>query len=152
LVAGCIDIHAMLGEIETMLKVRKRGTVEGAQNKQAKDNQNFVLYVPEIKHNDWQIVGGKVLLNFKVTNPITRFLGLLVKKEPIRDMLFDDKCSCAWHLIDGERTIYEIAKAQSKENHDKFEEDLRSLVMFIKYISKKGWIRYKRVKKREEIF
>lgn len=116
-----------------------------------KDEYNFVLYVPEITHEDWKIVDGKVLLNFKVINPVTRFMGILAKKKPIRDMLLDDMCSSAWLLIDGERSVYEIARIQAKKSGDEFKEDLRRLVIFIKYISKKGWVRYKRVKKREEI-
>lgn len=112
---------------------------------------NFVLFVPEITHDDWIIVEGNVLLNIKVTNPITRFVGFLANKEPIRDILFDEMCSSAWLLIDGERSIYEIAKIQSQKTNVEFNEDLRRLVEFMKYVSKQGWIRYKRVKNREEI-
>lgn len=126
-------------------KTIKRKSIEG------KDKYNFVLYVPEIVHNDWKIVEDKVLLNFKVTNPITKFAGFLVKKEPKRDMLFDNMCTSAWLLIDGERSIYEIARIQGNKTDDEFQEDLRRLIGFVKYISKQGWIRYKRVKKREEI-
>ncbi len=120
-------------------------------NRHGKDEYNFVLYVPEVTHNDWQMVDGKVLLNFKVNNPITKFVGFMIKKEPNKDMLFDDMCTSVWLLIDGERSIYEIARIQSHKTGDEFKEDLRRLIEFIKYISKQGWIRYKRVKKCEEI-
>ncbi len=121
------------------------------ENMQGKDEYNFVLYVPEIVHYDWQMIEGKVLLNFKVNNPITKLVGLLVKKEPKKDMLFDDMCTSAWLLIDGERSIYEIGRIQSHKTDNEFKDDLRRLIEFVKYISKQGWIRYKRVKKREEI-
>lgn len=120
-------------------------------NREGKDEYNFVLYVPEIIHEDWEIVDGKVLLNFKVTNPITKFAGFLVKKEPKKDTLFDEMCTSAWLSIDGEKSIYEIARIQSKKTDDEFKEDLRRLVEFIKYVSKQGWVKYKKVKRREEI-
>ncbi|HBD64476.1 MAG TPA: PqqD family protein [Clostridiales bacterium] len=120
-------------------------------NRHGKDEYNFVLYVPEVTHNDWQMVDGKVLLNFKVNNPITKFVGFMIKKKPNKDMLFDDMCTSAWLLIDGERSIYEIARIQNPKTGDEFKEDLRRLIEFIKYISKQGWIRYKRVKKCEEL-
>ncbi len=119
--------------------------------KQEKDEYNFVLYVPEIIHDDWKIVDDKVLLNFRITNPITRFAGFLAKKRPEKDMVLDNMCTSAWLSIDGEKSIYEIARIQSQKTDDEFKEDLRRLVEFIRYVSKQGWVRYKRVKKREEI-
>ena len=134
-----------------MHKSSKKNKEIKRENRQDKDKYNFVLYVPEITHDDWKIVNGEVLLNFKVVNPMTRFVGFLAKKEPIKDILFDDMCTSAWLSIDGERSIYEIAKIQFKMSDDDFKDDLRRLAVFIKYISKQGWVRYKRVKNREEI-
>lgn len=121
------------------------------ENVKQNDKYNFVLYVPEITYNDWELKDGKVLLNFEIKHPLTKFAGFLAKKEPKKDMLFDDMCSSAWLLIDGERSIFEIARIQSKETEDEFKEDLRRLVEFVKFLSKKGWIRYKKVKKRQDI-
>lgn len=126
-----------------MLKNRKKNK---RIIREEKDEHNFLLYVPEITHNDWEVVEGKVLLNFKVTNPITKFAGFLAKKEPKRDMLLDSMCTSAWLQIDGKRSIYEIAKIQASKTDDEFNEDLRRLIIFIKYISKRGWVRYKEVK------
>lgn len=131
-----------------MLKNNKENIVESNHNE---DKYNFVLYVPEIIHKDWKIVDGKVLLNFEVKNPITKFAGFLAKKKPKRDIQFDNMCTSAWLLIDGKSSIYEIARIQSQNTNDEFKEDLRRLIEFIKYISKHRWIRYKGVKKREEI-
>ena len=115
------------------------------------DKYNFALYVPEITHKDWEIKDGKVLLNFEVKHILTKFAGFLANKEPVKDMLFDEMCSKAWLLIDGERSIFEIARIQSKSTDDEFKEDLRRLVEFIKFVSKKGWVRYKKVKSKEDI-
>lgn len=121
------------------------------ENVEGKDKHNFVLYVPEITHDDWEMKDGQVLLNFEVKHPLTRISGFLAKKEPKRDMLFDEMSSQAWLLIDGERSIFEIARLQSKSTDDEFKDDLRRLVEFIKFISKKGWVRYKKVKNKEDI-
>lgn len=115
------------------------------------DKHNFVLYVPEITHDDWELKEEKVLLNFEVKHPLTKFAGFLAKKRPKKDMLLDELGSSAWLLIDGERSIFEIARIQSKKTDDEFKEDLRRLVEFIKFISKKGWVRYKKVKDRNDI-
>ncbi len=115
------------------------------------DKYNFALYVPEITHDDWEVKDGKVLLNFEVKHPLTKFAGFLANKKPKKDMLFDELSSSAWLLIDGERSIFEIARIQSKKTDDEFKEDLRRLVEFIKFTSKKGWVRYKKVKNREDI-
>ncbi len=115
------------------------------------DKHNFILYVPERTHNDWEIKDGKVLLNFEIKHPLTNFAGFLAKKKPKKDMLFDELSSSAWLLIDGKRSIFEIARIQSKKTEDEFKEDLRRLVDFIKFTSKKGWVRYKKVKNKEDI-
>lgn len=115
-----------------------------------KDEYNFVLYVPEITHDNWKQVDGRVLLTLKI-KPITKLSGFLAKKEPIRDMMLDEMCSSAWLLIDGERSIYEIARIQATLTDDEFKEDLRRLIEFIKYTSKQGWTRYKKVKCKGEI-
>lgn len=116
-----------------------------------KDKYNFALYVPEITHNDWELKDGKVVLNFEVKHPLTKLTGFLAKKEPVKDMTFDEMCTSAWILIDGERSIFEIARIQSKKTDDEFKDDLRRLVEFIKFASKKGWVRYKKVKNKEDI-
>lgn len=116
-----------------------------------KDKYNFALYVPEITHENWELIDDKVKLNFEVKHPLTKFAGFLAKKQPTKDMLFDEMCSKSWLLIDGERSIFEIARIQSENTEDEFKEDLRRLVEFIKFVSKKGWVRYKKVKNKEDI-
>lgn len=38
-----------------------------------------------------------------------RFVRWLVKKNNLRDIVFDEKSSLVWILIDGKRSIYDIA-------------------------------------------
>ena len=111
-----------------------------------KDKYNFALYVPVIKEKNWELKDdGKVVLKLTVKDPVRRFAGWLVKKSPKTELELDDLSSKAWCLIDGERNIYEISKVMADGNKDP-EDELRRLVTFVKYCSKRGWISYKNVK------
>lgn len=135
---------------------RKKKTEEDIQkniekNESMDDKYNFALYVPEITHTNWEVKDEKVVLHFKVLHPLTRFSGVLAGKKPKKDMTFDEMSTKAWLQIDGEKSIFEIARELSKETDDEFKEDLRRLVEFIKFTSKKGWVRYKEVKNKDDI-
>lgn len=112
----------------------------------SKDKYNFALYVPVIKYDKWDLNDGKVHLYFTVKDPVRRFAAWLVKKTPKSHLEFDYLCSKAWCLIDGERNIYEISKEMNKETLGDASDNLRRLVTFIRYISKRGWVSFKEVK------
>ena len=115
------------------------------------DKHNFVLYVPEIIHTNWKINdNGKVLLIFDVNNPITKIAAWLLKKKPNKDIEFDELCTSAWLNIDGEKCIFEIAKIQKQNSNDNFKDSLIRLIKFMHYIQGRRWIRYKKVKAKEE--
>lgn len=108
-----------------------------------KDKYNFALYVPVIKEKNWDVNDeGRVTLHLTVKDPIRRFAGWLVKKSPKTELDLDELSSKAWRLIDGKRTIYEISKEMAKTS-DTPDDELRRLVTFIRYCSKKGWVGYK---------
>ena len=116
------------------------------------DKHNFVLYVPEIIHTNWKINdNGKVLLIFDVNNPITKIAGWLLKKKPNKDIEFDELCTSAWLNIDGERCIFEIAKIQKQNSNDNFKDSLIRLIKFMHYIQGRRWIKYKKVKAKEDV-
>ncbi|WP_297285886.1 PqqD family peptide modification chaperone [uncultured Brachyspira sp.] len=116
------------------------------------DKHNFVLYVPEIIHTNWKVNdNGKVLLIFDVNNPITKIAGWLLKKKPNKDIEFDELCTSAWLNIDGERCIFEIAKIQKQNSNDNFKDSLIRLIKFMHYIQGRRWIRYKKVKAKEDV-
>lgn len=116
------------------------------------DKHNFVLYVPEIIHTNWKINdNGKVLLIFDVNNPITKIAAWLLKKKPNKDIEFDELCTSAWLNIDGERCIFEIAKIQKQNSNDNFKDSLIRLIKFMHYIQGRRWIRYKKVKSKEDV-
>lgn len=116
------------------------------------DKHNFVLYVPEIIHTNWKINdNGKVLLIFDVNNPITKIAAWLLKKKPNKDIEFDELCTSAWLNIDGEKCIFEIAKIQKQNSNDNFKDSLIRLIKFMHYIQGRRWIRYKKVKAKEDV-
>ncbi|WP_286033057.1 PqqD family peptide modification chaperone [Brachyspira pilosicoli] len=116
------------------------------------DKHNFVLYVPEIIHTNWKINdNGKVLLIFDVNNPITKIAAWLLKKKPNKDIEFDELCTSAWLNIDGERCIFEIAKIQKQNSNDNFKDSLIRLIKFMHYIQGRRWIKYKKVKAKEDV-
>ena len=116
------------------------------------DKHNFVLYVPEIIHTNWKINdNGKVLLIFDVNNPITKIAAWLLKKKPNKDIEFDELCTSAWLNIDGEKCIFEIAKIQKQNSNDNFKDSLIRLIKFMHYIQGRRWIKYKKVKAKEDV-
>lgn len=118
----------------------------------AKDKYNFALYVPAIKHAQWENNSGKVKLHLTIKDPVRRLAGWLAKRSPATTLDLDELGSQAWLLIDGERSIYEISKAINQDGgKDSPEETLRRLVTFLRYLAKKGWITFRGVRSREDL-
>ena len=110
---------------------------------QAQDKYNFVLYIPEIKRQNFRVTnGGRVVLEFEI-NPIKMLMGRLVNKVPLSTLELDELSSSAWLSMDGRRSILDIARIQSRKTGDDIDEAARRIVQFMRYIAKKGWIRFK---------
>jgi len=110
-----------------------------------KDKYNFVLYVPEVKHQAFKVTDeGRVVLELPI-NRVKKVLGKLVAKAPVSDLEFDELSSAAWLAIDGRRSILDIARMQSEKTGDDVDEAARRIVQFMRYIAKRGWIRFKEV-------
>ena len=117
-----------------------------------KNNDNLVLYVPEIIHTNWKINNeGKVLLILDSDNPITEFSAWLLKKKISKDIEFDELSTSAWLNIDGEKSIFEIALLQKYKTNDSFEDALVRLIQFMNYIYKNKWIIYKKIKNKDDL-
>lgn len=104
---------------------------------------NFALYVPEIKINEWEEKDGKVVLSIKVNDPVKKFLAWMVKRTPVTKLELDDRSSTVWILIDGKATVYDIAKQMSEKYKEDINGELYRLVTYLKYLAKRGWIRFK---------
>ena len=48
---------------------------------------------------------------------------------------------------DGTRSILDIARIQSEKTGDDIDEAVRRIVRLMRYIAKRGWIRFKEVQK-----
>lgn len=119
---------------------------EAPQHEHAKDKYNFVLYVPEIRHKEFRVTDeGRVVLELDIP-PAKRLMGWLANRKPISDMELDELSSAAWLRMDGSRSILDIARLQSEGTGDDIDESARRLVAFMRYLAKRGWIRFKKVK------
>ena len=112
----------------------------------SKDKYNFVLYVPEIRHRGFRVNDdGRVVLEFAI-NPAKRLMAKLVNRKPVSDIEFDELSSAAWLSVDGSRSILDIARMQSAKTGDDVDEAARRVATFMKYVAKRGWIKFKEVK------
>ena len=119
------------------------------QQDRSKDKYNFVLYVPAIRHHRFRVNdAGRVVLEFEI-NPVKKVMGKLVNREPSSDLELDELSSSAWLSMDGTRSILDIARIQSEKTGDDIDESARRIAKFMRYIAKRGWIRFKEVQKVE---
>jgi hypothetical protein len=73
-----------------------------------------------------------------------RFLRWLVKKPAVSDIELDELGSRVWILIDGNRSVYDIGQELLKEFGEKCQPVYERLIMYLRYLNKKGWIAFER--------
>lgn len=112
--------------------------------KEPKKEDNFLLYVPEKKHTNWEVKNGKVYLVFYHNKTIERFMRWLVKKPNVSDVELDDLGSAVWTAIDGKASVYEIGEKILKQFGEKCDPVYDRLIMFLRYLNRKGWISFDR--------
>jgi hypothetical protein len=111
----------------------------------AKDN--FLLYVPEIKHRRFRVTDtGRVVLEFEI-NPVKKLLARLVHRDAVSDIELDELASSAWLSMDGNRNILEVARLQGEKTGDDLDAAVARIIKFIRYIAKRGWIRFREAAK-----
>lgn len=108
--------------------------------KRKSNDDNFLLYVPIIKHEKWECKKGRVKLFFYHDKLIERFARWLVKKPNVSDIELDELGSSVWMLIDGERSLYDIGEKLKEKFGDKCEPLYDRLALFIRYMVRRGWI------------
>jgi hypothetical protein len=109
----------------------------------SKDQNNFVLYVPEIKHHRFRVTdAGRVVLEFEI-NPVKKLMARLAHRAPVSDIELDELASSAWLSMDGTRSILDVARIQSEKTGDDIDEAVRRIVAFTRYVAKRGWVRFK---------
>jgi hypothetical protein len=107
-------------------------------------DDNFLLYIPKKKHNSFEINKDKVKLIFHHDKPIEKFVRWLVKKPYKSDLELDKLGSRVWMLIDGNTTVLDIGKILKEEFGEKCEPAYDRLIMFLRYVNRKGWITFDR--------
>lgn len=75
-----------------------------------KKEDNYFLYIPKIKHENWEIRNDRVYLIFHHDKAIEKLIRWLFKKPYISDIELDELGSKIWLNIDGKKTVYELAK------------------------------------------
>lgn len=103
---------------------------------------NFLLYIPRKKHDNWEIRKGKVCLIFSHDKAVERFMRWLVKKPTVSDVELDAIGSSVWKYIDGKATVYDIGQKLLFEFGDKMEPVYDRLIMYLRHLNKKGWISF----------
>jgi hypothetical protein len=113
-----------------------------------KDNNhkedNFLLYIPKKKQVEWEERNGKVYLIFHHDKMVEKFLRWLVKKPYVSDLELDDFGSSTWRLIDGESSVHDIAQSLLKQYEKAIEPVNERMIMYLRYLNKKGWISFQR--------
>jgi hypothetical protein len=109
----------------------------------AKDKFNFVLYVPEIRHQRFRVTeAGRVVLELAI-HPLKRLMARLVHGQAVCEIELDALSSSAWLSMDGTRSVLDVARIQSEMTGDDLDEAVRRIVTFTRYIAKRGWIRFR---------
>lgn len=112
--------------------------------KKDKREDNFLLYVPKRKHKTFEVRNEKVYLLFYHDKLIERFLRWLVRKPRVSDIEFDEIGSLVWLLIDDERSVYQIGQELREKLGERCEPLYERLIMYIRYLNKKGWIGFEK--------
>ena len=106
------------------------------------EENNFLMYVPVIIHKNYKIDDKNIVtLYFEHNKLVEKFARWLANKSNVSDIELDEKSSAAWLLIDGKKNIYEIALEMAEVCGDTQEVAIERLVLFIRYILRKRWIK-----------
>ncbi len=111
----------------------------------AKAEDNFLLFVPHIKHEDWEEKKGSVYLIFYHNHPIQKAANWLVKKPNKSDIKLDELGSAVWKSIDGSRNIFELGELIRDKFGESCEPLYDRLVPFLRYLNRRGWIYFENV-------
>jgi hypothetical protein len=111
-----------------------------------KKEDNFLLYIPKRKHEAFEVKKGTVKLIFHHDKLVEKFIRWLVKKPNISDVELDKVGSVVWTLIDGESSVYDIGQGLINEFGSSCEPVYDRLIMYLRYLNKKGWVSFERGK------
>jgi hypothetical protein len=114
------------------------------QVKKNNKEDNFMLYIPKKKHETFEINKGVVKLIFYHDKWAEKFARWLTKKPYVSDVELDELGSKVWTLINGESSVYDIGQGLLNEYGTSCEPVYDRLIMYLRYLNKKGWISFER--------
>jgi len=115
------------------------------------NEDNFLLYIPIKNHKNWLHKDNVVYLVFKHDRLIERLAAWLTRKPTIRDIRLDGLGTRVWQLIDGNHTVYRIGQILLKEYGQDCEPVYDRLIAYLRYLSRRGWIKFKNSSKSKNI-
>jgi len=115
-------------------------------NEHNTNKDNFMLYIPQKKHKEWKLKNKKVYLIFHHDRFAEKLVRWLVRKPYVSDIELDELGSATWQLIDGKSSIHDIALKLTERFGDKCQPINDRLIMYLRYLNKKGWIRFSGIK------
>ncbi|WP_352419421.1 PqqD family protein [Proteiniborus sp.] len=111
-------------------------------SKNKKDN--FLLYIPRKNHDNWVEKEGDIYLVFTHDKIIEKLIQKLFNKPRVTDIRLDEIGTYIWQLIDDNRNIYNIGQCLVERYGKKCEPVYDRLIMYLRYLNKKGWIRFRK--------
>jgi len=111
-----------------------------------KNKDNFMLYIPCKTHQAWEEKNGNVYLIINHNRLIEKIAGWLTKRSTVTDIRLDEIGAFIWREIDGNKTVYEIGQSLLKEFGEKCEPLYERLIMYLRHLNKKGWIKFRKEK------
>lgn len=118
--------------------------VNKEKDKKNKKEDNFLMYIPKKKHETFEVNKGIVKLIFYHDKFAEKLIRWLVKKPFVSDMELDKVGSKVWLLIDGKSSVYDIGQGLLKEFGSSCEPVYDRLIMYLRFLNKKGWISFER--------
>ena len=115
-----------------------------------RQEDNFLLFVQHIKHNDWIDKKGSIFLIFHYNHPIQKAVNWLVKKPNTSDLKLDDLGSTVWKSIDGKRNVKELGDVLVDTFGEGCQPVYERLIMFLRYMNRRGWIYFENVIKADK--
>jgi hypothetical protein len=110
--------------------------------KKEKAKENFLLYRPLRKIENWEVNDEKVKLFFHHNKPAEKFMRWLIKKSNINDIELDARGSMVWQLCDSTKTVYDIVLLMMEKFNETEQNSTERLIMFLRYLSRRGWITF----------
>lgn len=122
---------------------------KGKNQSDKKAEDNFLLFVPHIKHETWEEKEDGVYLIFYHNHPVQKLANWLVKKPNKSDIKLDELGSEVWKSMDGSRNIYDIGQLVRAKFGESCEPLYDRLVLYLRYLNRRGWIYFENVESKK---